>query len=314
MNFKKTLKIFGIISATLGGIAVVNKGIFFFAQKKDKEFQYGETYSWKHGRVHYKKVGTGKPIILLHSLFAGASHREYEKNISILARRYTVYAIDLIGYGYSEKPKMTYTAFIYASFINSFIEDVVKEPVSIIGANGAASFAVVVAKLFPKNVNKLLLISPSGIKDTLAQNEDYYKRIGLELPIKGSATYTNAVSKASIKKFLTKEGFFAKDKVTQEVINSFYYGAHGTNSDARFAYASQATNYMNIDIKGYIKDLDIPITIVWGEENTLNPMENLEIIKGLKEGFDIFIFEKTKSLPHYENYEEFNKVVAMSFR
>ena len=314
MGFKKILKGFTIASistgALIGAIKIANTLTFKTAKKNDEMYQKENYYSWEHGNIHYIKKGTGSPIILLHSLTVGSSHREFFKNIDDLSEKYTVYALDLPGYGYSDKPKITYTAFIYASFINKFITDVVGEPCNAIAANGSGMFLVIAAKLFPENIKNILLVSPSGINPQMAEDNDIFKRTINESPLVGESIYTVTASKKSIKKFFYSEGFFAPDAVDDEIIHNFHYPALGTNGDARYSYASFVTNYMNMDIVSYYSHITVPVYIVWGEYNEINPLRNMDILRNLRPENHYFVFKDTKLFPHIENYIEFNKIVT----
>jgi Predicted hydrolases or acyltransferases (alpha/beta hydrolase superfamily) len=309
MKFKKILKIFGAFTTFFGGLTLVNKAIFKLAKHEDADFKIGEYFEWKYGNVHYKKSGTGKPIVLLHSLTIGGSHCEFRKNIEALSKKYTVYAVDLPGYGYSDKPKITYTAFTYASFINDFISQIVGQPSMVIASNGSGMFATIAAKLFSQNITHLTLISPNGISDKMAENSDFYYRTMLELPLHGTTVYNYFSSRKIIKEFLLTDGFYAPENVDKTAIDTFYYPAHGTNSNVRYSYASYATKYMNMDINGYFQNLTMPICIIWGEELTTNPIENMDILKKLQPTAEFYIFENTKMFPHYENCDEFNSII-----
>ena len=70
-------------------------------------------YTWHYGRVHYQKRGMGDPLLLVHNVYPGASWEEYERNIAELSRHHTVYAMDLLGFGLSDAPRMKYTAATY---------------------------------------------------------------------------------------------------------------------------------------------------------------------------------------------------------
>lgn len=309
MKIKNVLKIFGILGASIGGLAIFNKAIFTLAKRGNSEIENGEYFEWKYGRVYYKKCGSGKPVILLHSLTIGASHGEFSKNVEVLSQKHTVYAIDLPGFGYSDKPKITYTAFTYAAFINDFITQVVGKASMVIASNGSGMFATIAAKLFSENITRLTLISPNGISDEMAENSNFYYRTLLELPLHGTTVYNYLASRKIIKQFLLTDGFYAPENVNKTAIDTFYYPAHGTNSDVRYAYASFATKYMNMDIKGYFENLTMPICIIWGEEHTSNPIENMDILKQLQPTGEFYIFEETKMFPHYENADEFNSLV-----
>ena len=313
MGFKKILKNLTIASVSIGAlissIKIANKLTFRTAKKNDEIYQKENYYNWDHGNIHYIKKGTGAPLLLLHSLTIGSSHREFFKNIDELSKKYTVYALDLPGYAYSDKPKITYTAFIYASFINKFITDVVGEPCSAIAANGSGMFLVIAAKLFPENIRKLLLISPSGINTPMAEDKDIFKRTLKETPLIGESIYTLNSSKQRIKKFLSKDGFFAPDIIDDEIINNFHYPALGTNEDARYPYASFVTNYMNMDIVSYYSHITLPVYVIWGEYNEINPLKNMNFLKTLKPENQYFVFKEAKLFPHIENSKEFNKLV-----
>lgn len=309
MKLKKILKTLSAIAAFTGSLAVINKSIFSFIKKKNLDLDHNEYYDWKFGHVRYKRQGSGKPILLLHGLSIGSSHEEFHKNVDALSEKYEVYAVDLPGYGYSDKPKITYTAFTYASFINDFITEVIGQPCTIVAANGSGMFATIAAKLFSQNITKLVLISPNGIGDEMAQNSDFLHRTLLELPLIGTTVYNYYASRKKLKEFLITEGFYAPESVNKEVVDTFYYPAHGTDSNVRYAYASFVTKYMNMDIKGYFQNLTMPIFILWGEEHSANPIAHMEILKELQPSAVFYIFEETKMYPHYENSEEFNKII-----
>jgi pimeloyl-ACP methyl ester carboxylesterase len=71
-------------------------------------------------RVRYLDRGTGETAILVHGL--GGSIESWANNIDGLSREIRVVALDLPGFGQSDKPKMNYTIKFYRDFLASFIE------------------------------------------------------------------------------------------------------------------------------------------------------------------------------------------------
>lgn len=61
-------------------------------------------WQWRDFKVRYQRSGTsGPPLLLVHGFGGNADH--WRKNIAVLAQQgYSVWAIDLLGYGYSAKP------------------------------------------------------------------------------------------------------------------------------------------------------------------------------------------------------------------
>ena len=64
-----------------------------------------------------QKKGTGSPILLIHDALPGASGYEWSKIEDELAVDHTVYTVDLLGCGRSDKPSITYTNFVYVQMI-----------------------------------------------------------------------------------------------------------------------------------------------------------------------------------------------------
>ena len=64
-------------------------------------------FSWKHGKIFYKESGlgnSGMPILFVHGIGAGVSSFMWRKNFDSLSQRFRVYALDLLGFGFSDKP------------------------------------------------------------------------------------------------------------------------------------------------------------------------------------------------------------------
>lgn len=285
----------------------INKIIFYLARHGVK-LEEEKFYSWRLGNIHYIEKGHGKPILLLHGIGIGSSYLEWGKNIEQLSKQYHVFAIDFLGFGLSDKPNTTYTAYLYATLINDFIKEVIKRPVAVIASSNAAAFAIMAYRLNTEAIKKMVLIEPTGIADKIATNQDTFFRTMLESPYLGTSFYTLLASKYSIKKFLKKQAFFGQEFVSKELIKQYYAMAH-QKENCRYAIASFLSGFMNIDIKIALKDCKIPIYFIWGENAVLNPLSNMEFIEEQKPRSYYAIFEQTRLLPHYENSEEFYKLI-----
>ena len=99
--------------------AAVRKNLLASAEK--------ESFSWQFGDIFYTKKGTGTPMLLLHDLHCASSGREWQYIEDALAQDHTVYTLDLLGCGRSDKPTITYTNFLYVQLIVTFIKQVFTE-------------------------------------------------------------------------------------------------------------------------------------------------------------------------------------------
>eukprot|EP00257_Ricinus_communis_P008911 XP_002527082.2 uncharacterized protein LOC8271555 [Ricinus communis] len=91
------------------------------------------TWNWKGYSIRYQYSGNSGPaLVLVHGFGANSDH--WRKNIPVLAKSHRVYSIDLIGYGYSEKPNPRefgdnsfYTFERWGTQLNDFCIDIVKD-------------------------------------------------------------------------------------------------------------------------------------------------------------------------------------------
>jgi pimeloyl-ACP methyl ester carboxylesterase len=80
----------------------------------------GDTFEWRGERIFFRVEGTGEPVLLIHG-FPTASW-DYWPIWPRLASRYRVLTLDMIGFGFSAKPrKFPYSIFAQADLIDAFL-------------------------------------------------------------------------------------------------------------------------------------------------------------------------------------------------
>lgn len=294
---------------------LINKIIFILSERLSKEYNNNKTYHWRLGNISYDVMGSGKPILLIHGMGIGCSGREWDNNVSELSLYYKVYTIDLLGFGYSDRPKITYTAYMYSQLINDFIKNIIKQPVYVVSSSSSSIFATMACITKPNHFNKILMIEPTGIQNKPAENKDKWIRKLVESPILGTTIYNMLASKVYCKHMLNQNLFFAKEcMITKDLIDCYYNNAHRGGGGNKFPFASFITNYMYWDMKMLLKQLTIPLYVVFGENANSNTDYIIEVIQSTKRDTEYAIFEKTRLLPHFENPIEFNNLLKNFFK
>ena len=112
-------------------------------------------------RIRYiDKNQKGFPLLLIHGL--GGSIESWLNNIDSLAAKFRIIALDLPGFGLSDKPKISYTIRFYVNFVEKFIKKLKINHVYLIGASLGGHIAVEFTLNNKRIVDKLVLISPAG--------------------------------------------------------------------------------------------------------------------------------------------------------
>ncbi len=123
--------------------------------------------------THYYEAGVGEALILLHGGGAGAdSFGNWRGCMAGFAERFHVYAIDMVGFGFTDKPdpsEYSYTQQARNEHIIAVIETLGLSPVNLIGNSMGGCTAMGVAIERPDLVNKLVLMGSAGVRAPITE-------------------------------------------------------------------------------------------------------------------------------------------------
>ena len=144
----------------------------------------GSYYHWKNGSIFYTKRGSGSPLLLIHELNPISSSYEWCRLVKKLEKHYTVYTIDLLGCGRSDKPYLTYTNYLYVQLLTDFIHDVIGERPDVVTTGNSISFAVLAQNMNPNLLASITAINPPAMSSFDCTPDKYssVKKTLLELP------------------------------------------------------------------------------------------------------------------------------------
>ncbi|XP_059293172.1 pheophytinase, chloroplastic-like [Lycium ferocissimum] len=117
-------------------------------------------WTWRGYKIHYVEEGEGFPIVLIHGFASSSFHWRY--NIPQLAKRYKVYAVDLLGFGCSEKARIDYDALIWRDQVVDFLKEIVKQPSVLVGNSLGGFTTLLAAAALPDQVKGVSLLNSAG--------------------------------------------------------------------------------------------------------------------------------------------------------
>jgi pimeloyl-ACP methyl ester carboxylesterase len=268
------------------------------------------TYRWRGMNVAYTDAGDpdDPTLVLLHGVNAAGSSGEFREVFARLADDYHVVAPDLPGFGLSDRPPLTYSAALYEDFVADLLD---RYDVPAVVASSLTSAYVARAVDTGTEIAGLVLVCPTTVAGPDPPKE--WLRELFRAPVVGSALFDLLASKPSIRYFNADHGYYDTDNASPAWTDYEWRTTHQPN--ARFAPASFVSGYLNsdLDLGAALAGLDAPLTIVWGADADLPPIERG---RDLADAADarLVTFEYAKLLPHVEHPERFVEVVGDALR
>lgn len=122
------------------------------------------------GRMHAQVAGAGDAVVLIHGYSPQFnSWRTWRKNIDALAQSHCVYALDLLGYGESDKPAQSSDVEFQANALIELLDVEKITRAALIGLSWGGAIAQRIAARVPARVSKLVLVDSAS--DTVSWEE-----------------------------------------------------------------------------------------------------------------------------------------------
>lgn len=300
-----------VTTAALTGIYAFNRFVANKATSKNMlPTKNGSYYSWKQGNVFYTKTGSGKPVLLIHDVNSASSSVEWSKVVRRLQKNHTVYTIDLLGCGLSDKPAVSYTIYLYVQLITAFLKDVVGEKADVVATDLSAPVAIMTNQLDDTVIDKIILINPISLKvlDRVPDQESKLKQTIINLPLVGTLIYNLLFNPARVDRMFRNTYFSRPQLISDNMKDAYYEAAHMDDSHGKFLYSSILGNYMNGDIRHAIKKLDKPMYLITSRD-LKNSRSTTEEYRKLNSHIEVTGISNCRLYPQLESAEKTSQII-----
>ncbi|MEU1586916.1 alpha/beta fold hydrolase [Micromonospora sp. NPDC005710] len=235
--------------------------------------------------VRYLCAGSGPALMLLHTI---RTQLEYFADvIPILARTYTVYAVDLPGHGRSSKPA---DAEYDEPYLRQGVIDTIRElklrDLTLVGESIGGVLALTVASRMPETVSRVVASNPYDYDTRFADGVRRGRRTanlilgGVALPVVGP--FLGAAENRFVTATIMKGGFAGSTGVPGPLLDAFA----ATQKEPGYPYVERNV-YQNWRSWGaaraYYATVRAPRTLIYGERDWSRPAERARTAKALGE-------------------------------
>jgi pimeloyl-ACP methyl ester carboxylesterase len=243
-------------------------------------------WQWRDYSIRYTQLGPedGAPIVLVHGF--GASIGHWKKNIPDLVEAgYRVYALDLLGFGASEKPLVTYSLELWAELLTEFWQETVKRPAVWVGNSIGALLCLMVAADRPELTRGAVLLNcAGGISHRPDELPVLLRPIMMGFnwvvnsPILGPTIFELVRSRGQIRRALSQV-YSNKAAIDDDLVDLLYQPSCDPN--AQKVFASILTAPPGPTIGELLSKLDRPLLVLWGEADPWTPIDGAKPFQDL---------------------------------
>ena len=241
-----------------------------------------KTWNWQGFNICYQTQGsTGPSILMVHGF--GASWGHWRKNIPFLAKSCRVYAIDLLGFGASDKPQpgesVNYTFDTWGQQIVDFCREVIREPVFFVGNSIGCIAAMQAAVNNPDLALGVALINCSLrlLHDSKRDSLPFARRMGTPLLQKclafkpvGEFFFQKIANPPTVRKILL-QAYVHHEAVTDELLEIITTPAKDSGAaDVFLAFTGYSSGPLAEDL---LPQLKCPAIILWGCADPWEPID-----------------------------------------
>lgn len=242
---------------------------------------------WRGHRIALHEAGAGPLMVLVHSINAAASAHEMRAPFARFAAHYRVVAVDLLGFGDSDRPQMIYTAELYRDLIVD-VARALGGDARVVAVSLSSAYALAAAHQAPDAIRAVSVICPTGLEDLVVPNQPNSAYRLLAGPV-GAAIFAGLVSRVSIDYFLGQMTYADASRCDAPMRDMYYRVAH--RPGARWAPICFVTGLLNCDLRDVLPRLTQPLQVVWGRQASTTPVARLARFRAVAPQADVQLFD-----------------------
>lgn len=239
-------------------------------------------WQWRGYTIRYQRSGSsGPPLLMVHGFGGNCDH--WRKNLPVLGKQNRAFAIDLLGYGYSDKPdprevtdERLYSFETWGAQLLDFIAQVIAEPTFLV-SNSVGGLAALEAAIQQPEQVPATFITNISLRKLHATNQSWIQRpfvAALQRTLRetsvGEVFFAN-VAKARTVKSILQQCYGDKAAVTDELVDKIL--TPGLRPGAARVFLDFLSYSDGPLPEEQLQNVKVPVTLLWGAKD---PWEKVE--------------------------------------
>jgi pimeloyl-ACP methyl ester carboxylesterase len=229
------------------------------------------------GLVHYEAFGRGRPVVFIHGWIG--SWRYWVPTMEDLSVRHKAYAVDLWGFGDSDKPGSHYEIDAYVGLVRGFIDKLGVVHPTLVGHALGGVIALKFAAENPDWVDQVMAVSVPLLGETINR------------PLAGLSDNGDALAK-----LVARRAKFSE--VEMEV----------RKTDV-FAVSSTLGSALESDLRPILTQLRVPALLVYGSNDPFISSPESDWLEDCDDNVRVISLDGVQHFPMLEQQNQFNRLL-----
>jgi pimeloyl-ACP methyl ester carboxylesterase len=248
--------------------------------------------------IRYNVIGGGPPVVLVHGWLS--SSRIWEQLAGRLAQRFTVYTLDLPGFGESDKPLSGYGIRNGSRLLYAFCAHFGLTRANVIGHDLGGAMAVKLAADHPDVVGRLVVICAPADEDQL----DLPSLLWLAtVPVVGPIVYSLGRAARPVRRLWMRPFVADSDDLTEEIVDD---AGRSTPAAVSKTLSISRREISRGRLARQARIIKIPFLVVAGEEDQIVDPQSVGVWAEGVERAEICLIDECGHMPMVERVAEFN--------
>jgi 4,5:9,10-diseco-3-hydroxy-5,9,17-trioxoandrosta-1(10),2-diene-4-oate hydrolase len=255
-------------------------------------------------RVHYLRAGSGPPLVLIHGLLAHSFSWRY--TISALAQRFTLYAPDVLGIGFSERVRgLDCSMLASARRMIEFLDAAALSQVDLVGTSHGGALAAIMAAEYGQRVRRLVLVAPVNPWSSIGR-----KRIAVLSSFPGGWLFRATFLRIDrLNTWVLRRLYANPDRIAPGTLEGYAEPLKIAGSADYLLGVVRGWHRDVLALKPFYKKIRVPTLLVWGDQDAaVMPASAAQVQRAIA-GSRLLMMPGVGHLPYEEAPEEFNRVL-----
>jgi pimeloyl-ACP methyl ester carboxylesterase len=211
-------------------------------------------------RVRYATQGKGSAVVLLHGF--ASSLETWSAVMPELAREHRVIALDLKGFGWTDRPEGDYSPAAQAEVVFALMDQLGEKRAAVVGHSWGASVALAMALRHPERVERLALYDAWVYEEQLPSTFHWARIAGV-----GEALFSAFYAQRSDEKMA--QAFYDERFVTESLVEDVERALERPGTTAAALAAARGQRFAFVE--GRYREIALPTLLLWGREDRVTP-------------------------------------------